>query len=136
MTADKTPDELLELPDTGMREIVIDSIDACVQLMMAMDKGGHFMLAACSNTGLTGNQRRLTFLKREETIASLKAENEELDALFERMWAADMRGIKMWQKKTGKELTWPSRDKLVLWLLERIDELEGGQQCNTNSTTE
>ena len=47
--------------------------------------------------------------------------SEEHDALFERMWAADMRGIKAWQKKTGKNLTWPSRDKLVEWLL---DELE------------
>lgn len=54
-----------ELPDTGMREVVIDSIDSCTQLMMAMAQGDKFRLVSVSNTGLTGNQRRLTFMRKD-----------------------------------------------------------------------
>jgi len=53
----------------------------------------------------------------------------EQDALFDRMWAADMRGIKRWQAENPeeREMTWPGRETLVHWLLERLARAEGKQ---------
>ena len=48
----------------------------------------------------------------------------ELDSLFDRIWAADMRGIKLWQAATGRTRTWPDGAKLICWLMERIDAAE------------
>lgn len=44
-----------------------------------------------------------------------------LDSIFDLQWAADMRGIKMWQAAgEGRELTWPDQGSLVAWLLEQL----------------
>lgn len=57
-------------------------------------------------------------LAAAETVA-------ERERLFEAMWAADQRGIKMWQEKhPGKDNVWPDQGNLVAWMLERITELE------------
>ena len=48
-----------------MKEIVIDNEDDFNKLVAAADKGGHWKLASVSNAGLSGTQRRLTFLPKE-----------------------------------------------------------------------
>lgn len=52
-------------------------------------------------------------------------ELEELRTVFDLTRAADLRAIKMWQASTGRELTWPDRADLTLWLLTRLAEAEG-----------
>lgn len=66
-----------------------------------------------------------------EAVGSLLAERDELveelkehEASFDLHWKSAMRGIKMWQEATGRELTQPSTDDFVVWLLNKIDELE------------
>lgn len=54
----------------------------------------------------------------KQRIRKVVAERKEIQAVFDRQWAADMRGIKAWQKKNpGKELVWPDRAYFVEWLL-------------------
>lgn len=43
---------------------------------------------------------------------------------FELRWAADQRAIARWQTATGRAFEWPDHADLVVWLLNRIDELE------------
>jgi hypothetical protein len=47
---------------------------------------------------------------------------KELEFTFDLRWKADMRAIKIWQKKTGRKLVWPDHADLVVWLLEQLDE--------------
>lgn len=55
-----------ELTDFGIREIVINSIDDAIQLFMAMQTGGQFILASSSSIGLEDkNARRLTFIRKD-----------------------------------------------------------------------
>lgn len=57
--------------------------------------------------------------------AQSQQELDDLNGLFDRMYAADMRGIQAWQAKhPDQPRTWPDRGKLVEWLLDRIMELE------------
>ena len=35
-----------------------------------------------------------------------------------------MRGIKMWQEVTGKDMVWPDKGDLTVWLLEKLEEKE------------
>lgn len=61
----------------------------------------------------------------EARAAVSRVEINAMTAVFDRMYAADMRGIKAWQKAhPGKELVWPDKGKLVEWLLDRIVELK------------
>lgn len=52
-------------------------------------------------------------------------EYDELEKLFDRIHAADIRGIVLWRERspTERELLQPDRAKLVLWLLEERDRL-------------
>lgn len=45
-----------------MREAIIDNEEDFKKLVDAANKGGYWKLAGVSNTGLSGNQKRLTFL--------------------------------------------------------------------------
>lgn len=53
-------------------------------------------------------------------MARLKAENNELEAIFDLRWKADMRAVGMWRRRTGEHLTLPDHADLVVWLLEEI----------------
>ena len=57
-----------------------------------------------------------------ETIKNLKEIIKDYDFSFSLRWKADMRAIKKWQKKHGKELTWPDHTDLCMWLMEQLDE--------------
>lgn len=47
---------------------------------------------------------------------------DELQRVFDMRWAADMRAIKRWQAAgPGRELTWPDRADMVVFLLEIIE---------------
>jgi cell division septum initiation protein DivIVA len=54
-------------------------------------------------------------------VAGLTNERDELQRCFDLMWEADMRAITLWQKATGRDLTWPDRSKLTAWLLDQAD---------------
>jgi hypothetical protein len=58
------------------------------------------------------------------TIKLLKAENDELQTSFDLRWKADMRAIKKWQEKTGRELVWPDHADLCVWLMDELKELK------------
>ncbi len=61
------------------------------------------------------------------TEDELKAENDELNALFDLRWKADIRAIKRWREANpGNDLVVPDHADLVVWLLERLDN--GAQQ--------
>lgn len=48
----------------------------------------------------------------------LRRRLKELEELFDRMWKADQRAIKLWQKENpGNDNVWPDRAKLMAWLL-------------------
>ncbi|HLN24747.1 MAG TPA: hypothetical protein VK558_12275 [Patescibacteria group bacterium] len=58
-------------------------------------------------------------LAEAEAIAAQRQET------FNRMWDADMRGIKRWQEAhPGNDLVWPDRSKLTEWLLDRATQAE------------
>lgn len=49
-------------------------------------------------------------------------ERDELQHVFDLRWKASMRAIKLWQKRTGRKLSWPDHCDMVVWLLEQLDE--------------
>lgn len=51
-------------------------------------------------------------------------ELESLQESFDVSYAAQRRGIEMWQKETGKTLTWPDTGNLVAWMLKKLEESE------------
>jgi hypothetical protein len=59
-----------------------------------------------------------------KTIKELEEDRNDLQQTSDLSCKADMRAIKRWQAATGKELVWPDRTDMVVWLLNRIDALE------------
>ncbi len=60
-----------------------------------------------------------------ETLRADEAvrERDEIQAVFDRMYAANIRGIEAWQAKhPGNDLVWPDHAKLVEWLLDQLSE--------------
>lgn len=55
--------------------------------------------------------------QRDRALADLA----EVEGVIQRLHDADMRGIKMWQQATGKDMAWPDQGKLVVWLLEQLE---------------
>ncbi len=48
---------------------------------------------------------------------------KELQSSLDLIYAADQRGIKMWQEAhLGNDLVWPDRGKMIFWLLEQLEE--------------
>lgn len=61
----------------------------------------------------------------KERAEKAEAALAEKQALFDRLWEADMRGIKMWQKANpGNDLVWPDRAQHVAWVLDQIAKLD------------
>lgn len=56
---------------------------------------------------------------------AIEVENYELRHTLKLIGEADERGIKMWQEATGHTNIWPDRGKMIFWLLERLDALQG-----------
>ncbi|MHC4736478.1 MAG: hypothetical protein ACYTDW_18765 [Planctomycetota bacterium] len=56
-------------------------------------------------------------------VARLEKEVEEWEASFDLYHAASMRGIKMWQEATGKDMVWPDQGELTAWLIEKLDKI-------------
>jgi len=54
----------------------------------------------------------------------LETQLAERDASFELYWSASMRGIKMWQEATGEDMVWPDQAHLIVWLLEKLTQVE------------
>lgn len=74
--------------------------------------------------------------EREELLREVKrlrAEVEEYDFTFDLHHKAEMRGIKQWQKDTGRALTLPDTAKFTVWLIERLDKL-GGLDSETSAS--
>jgi hypothetical protein len=55
-------------------------------------------------------------------VARLEGEIADWEASFELYYTASMRGIKMWQEATGKDMVWPDQGELTAWLIEKIDK--------------
>ena len=68
----------------------------------------------------------------EKDLEGAKEDRDELQAVFNQCLESDQRAIKTWQEAhPGKDLVWPDRTKVTVWLLEkgnaasaRIAELE------------
>ena len=55
------------------------------------------------------------------TNIELQAQINEMQSTLDLLWAADQRGIKMWQEAhPGNDLVWPDRGKMIFWLLEEL----------------
>lgn len=51
----------------------------------------------------------------------IKQERNELQATLDLIHDSDMRAIKAWQAAhPGKELVWPDRKEMIVWLLEQL----------------
>lgn len=49
----------------------------------------------------------------------------ELERIFDTQWDCSQRAIKMWQTANpGNDMVWPDKTKLLMWLMDRIAELE------------
>jgi len=57
-------------------------------------------------------------------VAELEEERDEQERSFELYYTASMRGIKMWQEKTGEDMVWPDQGHLIVWLIEKTYDLE------------
>jgi hypothetical protein len=60
-------------------------------------------------------------LKRLRTInKKLRAELRDYRLVFDGMWNADMRGVAIWRKKTGKHNVLPDSAALMVWVLDHL----------------
>jgi hypothetical protein len=69
---------------------------------------------------------QITALKAR--VKELEADNAELEHLFRLERKADARATAMWREQTGKQHILPDRCNLLLFLMDRIDSLEGRRQ--------
>lgn len=58
----------------------------------------------------------------KETLLAAANEIDDINAVFDLRWQADMRAIKMWQSANpGNDLIWPDHADLVVWLMSQVD---------------
>lgn len=57
-------------------------------------------------------------------IVELEDQIKEYEHSFDLQYDASMRGIKMWQEATGRDMVWPDKAELTAWLIEKLDEKE------------
>ena len=94
-------------------------------------------ISKCPKHPLSAAKAEITVLK--ESVESWKREYrlinaaqiaaeervKELEATFDLIHAADQRAIKLWQEAhPGKGNMWPDQAKMVVWLMERVAQLE------------
>ena len=70
----------------------------------------------------------------EMLVDSLKEDAKQLQNVFDIVWKADMRAVRLWRKATGKDFIMPDRCGLVVYLMgewdkakRRIREMEKGE---------
>ncbi|HLE35667.1 MAG TPA: hypothetical protein VI699_00820 [Candidatus Acidoferrales bacterium] len=63
-------------------------------------------------------------IQERSDAAALREQVAEFEASFKLYDGAMKRATKMWHGAGGEKLTWPSADKMMVWLLERIRLLE------------
>lgn len=51
-----------------------------------------------------------------------KADSTEIQNVFDIVWKADMRAVRLWRKFTGKDYIMPDRCDLVVFLLKELDD--------------
>jgi hypothetical protein len=79
---------------------------------MTADKAGEICDPMTTEEIVVALNRGVEYLK----------DRDELQHTLDLRWKADMRAIKLWQKKTGRKLSWPDHCDMVVWLLEQLDE--------------
>jgi hypothetical protein len=68
----------------------------------------------------------MTKARNPMMIERLKAEGADQEASFDLRWQADMRAIARWRAAgAGRELAMPDHADLCVWLLERLEEIDG-----------
>lgn len=65
-----------------------------------------------------------TLIEERAAIHQERQRADDLQRTFDLRWAADMRAIKRWQAETGKDMTWPDRADMVVWMLRHLDALD------------
>lgn len=64
------------------------------------------------------------YAKKLRDLFDARNEVVELRATLSHVYEANMRGIQLWQEANpGNDLTWPSQDQLVAWLIERSERM-------------
>ena len=82
-----------------------------------------FARLAAEHMRKTGGDKGKEVAEISDRVADAVEDSIEMNHIFDLRHKADMRGIKMWQEKTGKNLTWPDHADIVVFLLEKIDAL-------------
>lgn len=59
---------------------------------------------------------------------TLQQKINELQLSLDLEWEAGQRAIKMWQAETGKELVWPDKADLCVWLMQQNEQLQATNQ--------
>lgn len=68
-------------------------------------------------------RHRVALRKARQTNRNLVARIKEEEELFRFRHNADCRAIKRWQSESpGRELTWPDREDLVIWLMDQLEQ--------------
>ncbi|HEC65264.1 MAG TPA: hypothetical protein ENI23_08220 [bacterium] len=72
------------------------------------------------NFNLAGN----LYWEAVDRILELEEQVKEYEQSFDLQYDASMRGIKMWQEATGRDMVWPDKADLVVWLIEKLEKKE------------
>lgn len=67
-------------------------------------------------------------------IAELTKGLEEYQWIFNMNYEADMRAIKLWQRRTGTTRTWPDRTDMVLFLMTELEKRTAEESSVVDST--
>lgn len=58
-----------------------------------------------------------------QRIDLLEAKIQELQRSLDLQWQASQRAIKLWQQETGKDMVWPDKADLCVWLMQQNEQL-------------
>lgn len=82
-------------------------------------------IAACTCLTKTPQWEHHEVECRYRVLEEASTELREHEYSANLRWKADMRAIRRWQAATGRNMTWPDHADMVVWLLERLDAVEG-----------
>jgi hypothetical protein len=95
--------------------------DKCRHGFRCKENCVHCMRAERNQLTAERDQWRELAEKAEAECEELRQSEQDWCNMFGILRSAEMRGVRMWQKETGKKLTLPDRARFVVWLLNKLD---------------
>lgn len=113
----------------GAWEMMVKGADEIEKLERRIELAEAGLVAVGAWKILVDDLEASVFWLREDihrtTMRRLDLDEEiaDHDIGFNLRWDADMRAIKRWQSETGRDLVWPDHADMVVWLLNKVDEI-------------